>query len=553
LGIVLEDTTASVEIYEYSSSNWDIVGSTITGSASDWFGYSVSLAGNGKVLAIGAPFGYNEGFVSVYMHDPDNSTDWQQAGNDIIGESPGDESGYSVSLSWGGNILAIGSHYDGGSGSANIRLHQYFETDWRRFGWGVDGEESENHYIDSIALSKNGRFFVAGSPPNNGSSGNGYVSVYETDRYTLWEFQNGFKIYKADNSTVGFGDDDTDIMLPIRVSTLFADGENVGVSFYDLETCKTDNLNYLFNATVDPTDETAFGEAFANVNVSIAIIKDQIMDSAIWSWDGENDTKGLMGFCVKVNLLVENTLGIGNSDFMTVGYIKVKYDLTVDMLAGFSLTIQAEETASDEDEQDTQVNYDLNACQCDPTSKECLSDPEDMVISQNSVLDVCISPETDDIVISKITAFSLTQGDFALYAIQNSVNSALTKVSGEKSDTILVTTVMISVFFINPSPVKVQGVAILSFADTNGGRQLSVFRNDFDGGNNQEGYRALQQDVGDGQAQFSLLVSLSKVQVEEKEQDAVLIDAGPAINIDLFCINTVVATAMLVVGITSVL
>lgn len=366
-------------------------------------------------------------------------------------------------------------------------------------------------------------------------------------RYTKWELFNGFKIFKADNSTVGFGDDDTDIMLPIRVSTLFADGENVGVTFYDIQTCRTENLDYLFNATVNPTDELAFGEGFTNVNVSIAIVKDQIMDSSIWSWDGEDGTQGLMGFCVKVNLFVENTLGLGSSDYMTVGYLKIKYDLTVDMATGFSLTIEAEEAASNEDEQETQVTYDLNACQCEPASKECLTNPEEMVISQNSALDVCISPETDDIVISKITSLSLNQGDIGLYVIQNSVNSALTTVSGEISDVVLVSTVMISVFFINPSPVTVLGVAILNFADTNGRRQLSIFQNGFDEGSNGGVYRGLQEDVGDGQAEFSLMVSLSKVQVEEKDQEAVLIDAGPAEYLNLSRLNAVIAAAMVIV------
>lgn len=191
LGVIMEGTSASVEIYEYSSSSWAMVGSSITGSASDWFGYSLSLAGNGKVFAVGAPFGYEEGVVSVYTHDPSFSSDWQQAGSDIIGERSGDESGYSVSLSWGGNILAVGSHYDGGSGSGNIRLHQYHETDWVRFGWGVDGAESENHSTESISLSKNGRFFVAGSLPNDGYSGDGFVSIYETDVSSVFHLDPG--------------------------------------------------------------------------------------------------------------------------------------------------------------------------------------------------------------------------------------------------------------------------------------------------------------------------------------------------------------------------
>jgi hypothetical protein len=52
---------------------------------------------------------------------------WNRLGADIDGEAPGDYSGYSVSLSSDGTILAVGARNNDGSGSASghVRVYEY--------------------------------------------------------------------------------------------------------------------------------------------------------------------------------------------------------------------------------------------------------------------------------------------------------------------------------------------------------------------------------------------------------------------------------------------
>ena len=91
---------------------WKQMSKTITrGAIGDYFGTSVSLSNDGKILAVGAPGNINKGdypgHVRVYrMIDP--NSDWMQLGEEIDGENS-DESGWSVSLSGDGNMVAIGS------------------------------------------------------------------------------------------------------------------------------------------------------------------------------------------------------------------------------------------------------------------------------------------------------------------------------------------------------------------------------------------------------------------------------------------------------------
>ena len=98
-------------MYEYSGSAWVQRGSDIDGeAASDQSGYSVSLSSDGSIVAIGAiendGTASNAGHTRVYEW---NGSAWIQKGGDIDGELGSDLSGISVSLSSDGSIVAIGA------------------------------------------------------------------------------------------------------------------------------------------------------------------------------------------------------------------------------------------------------------------------------------------------------------------------------------------------------------------------------------------------------------------------------------------------------------
>ena len=56
---------------------------------------------------------------------------WQKLGQDIDGEAAEDESGYDISLSQDGTILAIGATNNDGNGdsSGHVRVYQWNGTD----------------------------------------------------------------------------------------------------------------------------------------------------------------------------------------------------------------------------------------------------------------------------------------------------------------------------------------------------------------------------------------------------------------------------------------
>jgi len=132
IGAYRNDGTGSdaghVRVYEYSGSAWVQKGGDIDGEAAgDYSGYSVSLSSDGSIVAIGAYFndgtGISAGHVRVYEY---SGSSWSQKGGDIDGEASGDRSGHSVSLSSDGSIVAIGAIYNDGAGTdaGHVRVYQ---------------------------------------------------------------------------------------------------------------------------------------------------------------------------------------------------------------------------------------------------------------------------------------------------------------------------------------------------------------------------------------------------------------------------------------------
>ena len=113
----------------FIGNSWSQTGDNINGESSyDFSGSSVSLSDDGSIVAIGASGndenGANSGHTRIYQY---SSGSWSQLGSDIDGEGAGDYSGRSVSLSGDGSIIAIVAPYNGGGGinSGHTRIYQY--------------------------------------------------------------------------------------------------------------------------------------------------------------------------------------------------------------------------------------------------------------------------------------------------------------------------------------------------------------------------------------------------------------------------------------------
>ena len=98
----------------------------------DWSSHpgAISLSSDGYTVAIGARRNDGNGgagHARIYQYDDTQSPPWVQLGQDLDGDFSGDSFGGSVSLSGDGRVVAIGgSGHDGQFG--HTKIYQYDET-----------------------------------------------------------------------------------------------------------------------------------------------------------------------------------------------------------------------------------------------------------------------------------------------------------------------------------------------------------------------------------------------------------------------------------------
>lgn len=173
-----------VRVYQNIGGTWTQVGEDIDGDADyDRFGTNTSLSADGNVVAIGAPYngdnGDNSGHVKVFNY---NASAWTQVGDDIGGEDAEDISGWSVSLSSDGTVIAIGANRNDGNGSnaGHVRVYQNIAGTWTQVGADIDGEAPEDYSGCSVALSADGNVIAIGAYRNDGNGNNaGHVRIYQ--------------------------------------------------------------------------------------------------------------------------------------------------------------------------------------------------------------------------------------------------------------------------------------------------------------------------------------------------------------------------------------
>ena len=160
------------------------LGNDIDGeTAGDEFGGSVSVSKNGKYMVVGAMYndgnGSNSGHVRVYEY---SSGSWSQLGSDIDGEAANDQSGKSVSLSSDGTKVAIGAIRNDGNGNdaGHVRVYQYSSGSWSQLGSDIDGEAAGDYFGAAVSLSDDGTILAVGAIYNDGTGTNaGQARIYK--------------------------------------------------------------------------------------------------------------------------------------------------------------------------------------------------------------------------------------------------------------------------------------------------------------------------------------------------------------------------------------
>lgn len=170
-----------VRVFEWDGTSWVQRGTNIDGEVADESsGFSVDLSDDGTVVAIGAFTNTSRtGLARVYEW---NGSAWSKRGQDLAGEAIGDEAGWSVSLSADGNTVAVGAYKndDGGTNAGHVRVYTYGGSTWTQLGSDLDGEDAGDYFGYSVSLAGDGRTLAVGARLNSDAAARaGHVRVFQ--------------------------------------------------------------------------------------------------------------------------------------------------------------------------------------------------------------------------------------------------------------------------------------------------------------------------------------------------------------------------------------
>ncbi len=193
----------SVRVYENQNSVWTQIGDDINGtSVGGGENGGVTISSDGSVIAFLALDFINENNVSpvTLVYENQNGT-WVQLGDTIFAEQPSDGFGTrSLSLSGDGSILTVGANANDGNGtnSGHVRIYKNQNGTWIQVGQDIDGESEGDFSGASVSLSTNGETLVIGAYGNsdNGSFA-GHTRIFDVSGLLSVKEQTilNFKLY----------------------------------------------------------------------------------------------------------------------------------------------------------------------------------------------------------------------------------------------------------------------------------------------------------------------------------------------------------------------
>jgi hypothetical protein len=146
-------------------------------------GYSVSISADGTVVAFGA-IHYNNYVGRVRIYKYNSGTDWTYRGA-FVGTNAEEKAGWSVSLSSDGTIIAFGCPFYNSS-AGRVRIYKYNSgTDWTWRG-DLTGTTFAQCIGYSTSISADGTLIAIGGPFVDGNYGLGTVCMYKYNSGTDW-------------------------------------------------------------------------------------------------------------------------------------------------------------------------------------------------------------------------------------------------------------------------------------------------------------------------------------------------------------------------------
>lgn len=162
-----------------SYAQFKLLGDQLDGNApNDNFGWSVAMNESGRTIAVGAPL-YDDDFGQVRVYQEAGGV-WTQLGGDIEGTEIGNQYGFSLAMNAAGTRIAIGGLSGISSRSGRVEIYDLIAGQWFQRGNTILGENDGDQFGFSVDMNALGNRVVVGARNNDGNGSDaGHVRVFE--------------------------------------------------------------------------------------------------------------------------------------------------------------------------------------------------------------------------------------------------------------------------------------------------------------------------------------------------------------------------------------
>ncbi|MBP2833197.1 hypothetical protein J8281_13465 [Aquimarina sp. U1-2] len=179
----------SIVMSTQSCNDWQQIGESIHSEhPGDFTGIATAMSDDGAIIAIGSPYNDNTGIgagqVRVFQ---EKNGQWVPLGNSIEGLQPYEHFGSTLAMNAEGNIISIGALHSSihGENSGQVRVFKLQNQKWVQLGQSLNGSKAHAAFGYDISLSDNGETLAVGAP-----------HVEPTG-----EVQSSITVYRWDNKT----------------------------------------------------------------------------------------------------------------------------------------------------------------------------------------------------------------------------------------------------------------------------------------------------------------------------------------------------------------
>ena len=285
---------------------------------------------------------------------------WVQLGSDIDGEAGDDGSGSSLSLSGNGNVLAIGATGNDGNGldSGHVRVFQLPPTEDLTQPSTAPSFQPSSSSVPSSAPSiapsvSNQPSTAPSSEPSSSAKPSSEIAKLTNEKASDY-----FIAIDQGSLNIAFNDttSDGEVSFQLQVTKGRA-SELKPLEVYDYSTCKDVSYDTDIVEATAASNVTIGSFDYIPVNLDIKTANlTNYADSALYTVHANNTAN--IQFCILANLGNATHTKNGTVVETSISYIKIKLDITIDFTIGFSsAAINLDEAAAIEKSKTSNAAY----------------------------------------------------------------------------------------------------------------------------------------------------------------------------------------------------